>query len=260
MTAIVTVTYNSERTLVRCLESTRGVHHVVVDNGSRDGSADVAAQFPHVELVRNPGNRGFSTAANLGIQISAPADVLLINPDAYLLPGALERLEATLKRHREAAVVAPRLRYLDGTIQASARTFPSPLTMLLRRTVLGMTRAGRTKLRSHLHPNETSSEVEPVDWVLGAAMLIRRGAFDAVGGFDEQFFLYGEDVDFCYRLWAARWQVLLDAGAEVIHEYARESSHTWDLRRPATRHHWMSAGRLFARHPQLIVGRSPRSE
>lgn len=258
MTTVVTVTYDSARTLERCLESTRGLRHVVVDNASRDASADIAEQFPHVEVLRNPRNVGFAAAANLGMRIAAPEDVFLLNPDAYIESDTLAQLEAALRRHPRAALVAPRLRYLDGTVQPSARTFPSPLTMLLRRSILGRIGGGQARLSAHLAPSHSIAEVELVDWVIGAAMVVRRVAIEAVGTFDPRFFLYAEDVDFCYRLWAAKWQVLLVPGAVVRHEYARESAHTLNFLNPATRYHWMSVARLFTKHPRLIAGLSPR--
>lgn len=249
------VTYNSGPVLADCLASLREERVIVVDNGSSDHSAELAESAEgRVSVHRNADNRGFAAAANQGVVAAGAADVVLVNPDVVVSPGTLPGLAATAGR-TGAGLVAPRLSYPDGTVQESARTFPTVARLLARRTPLGGTRVGGRLLSRHLHPS-TVEGVQEVDWVIGAVMYLRRQALDAVGGFNEHFFLYGEDVDICTRLWRAGFPVLRDDGCAATHIYVRASRRTLDLRRPETRHHWSSILRLARTYPsQFFLGR-----
>ena len=155
-------------------------------------------------------------------------------------------------------IAAPRLVYPDGTVQASARTFPSPLKLLARRSPLGRTPWGRRLRASYLMTDQARGESHRVDFVIGAAMFVRRAAIDAVGGMDERIFLYAEDADWCYRMWERGWEVHLVAEATMVHHYERLSRRSLDVRSAAVRHHWASLLKLFALHPRLILGLGPR--
>jgi GT2 family glycosyltransferase len=155
-------------------------------------------------------------------------------------------------------IAVPRLVYPDGTLQTSIRTWPSPLTMLARRSPLGRTTVGRRILARHFLLDNPPSAAGPVPNAIGAAMLVRRGAITAVGPMDERIFLYGEDLDWCYRMWQHGWEVHVVPGAVMEHAYERQSRRTLDLRSAATRHHWASILKLFVIHPSLLIGRGPR--
>ena len=256
VTTVAIVTYNSANVIERCLDALPGPRVVVVDNASSDDTVERVERYTHVQVIRLARNKGFGAAANVAIG-RTDGDVLLLNPDVVADPSAISTLEAVLQLYPSAGVVAPQLRYPTGDIQPSARTFPSPITMLLRRTRLGQTRYGAPRLSRHLLPSGGAEPGAPVGWVLGAAMLIRRKALEDIGGFDERFFLYGEDVDLCYRMWATGWEVRLAGDVMFVHDYQRQSARTLDFRSRATRAHWMSAFRLFTKHPGLLVGRSP---
>lgn len=256
VTSVAIVTYNSSDLIERSLNALGDMNVVIVDNASSDDTIKRVSGYEHVRVIPLRRNRGFGTAANIAIK-ATDGDILLLNPDVVAEQSGIAALEGDLNRYPKAGIVAPQLRYPTGDTQSSARTFPSPLTMLMRRTSLGRTSFGTARLSTHLDPVGNVSRGVPVDWVLGAAMLIRREALDDVGGFDERFFLYGEDVDLCYRMWAARWQVRLAGGVTFVHDYQRQSAHTFDLRNRATRSHWISALRLFAKHPGLLVGSKP---
>jgi GT2 family glycosyltransferase len=154
-------------------------------------------------------------------------------------------------------IVAPTLRYPDGTLQESVRAFPNPLALLARRSPFGRTRPGRRLLERYVLGADALREARPVDWAIGAVMLVRRTAIRQVGGLDRRFFLYGEDVDWCLRMWQGGWEVHVEPAVSFVHAYERSSRRTLDLRSAATRHHWASLARLFAKHPGLLVGRGP---
>lgn len=256
MTTVAIVTYNSSDVIERCLDALKGTPVVVADSASSDDTLDRVRRYENVQVIPLHRNRGFGFAANVAIR-AATGDVLLLNPDIVPDSRGISMLEETLHRYPQAGLVAPQLLYPDGRVQPSARTFPTPLTMLLRRTPLGKTRVGAAHLSRHLHPVTARSHAVTVDWVLGAAMFVRRQAYHDIGGFDESFFLYGEDVDLCYRMWAGGWEVRVLSEVTFVHDYQRQSARTLDLRNRATRAHWMSVLRLFAKHPGLLVGKKP---
>ncbi len=259
MTTAIVVTYRSAGWIRECLRSLRGVPTIVVDNAGGDETvAIVRTEFPDVRVIERATNGGFAVAINEGCRAAPADDILLANPDLVVLPGSVAALQAYLDAHPRVGIVVPRLVYPDGSPQASIRTWPSPLTMLARRSPFGRTRMGERVLRRHLRLDDPPREAGPVHWGLGAAMLVRREAIGAVGGMDERIFLYGEDLDWCYRMWQAGWEVHVEPAAVMEHAYERQSRRTLDLRNPATRHHWASIAKLFVIHPPLLLGRGPR--
>ena len=221
MVGVAVISYNTREHLRACLESVplsevREV--VVVDNASRDGSPEmVSDEFPWVTLVANEQNRGYGAAANQAVAGSAAETLLLLNGDTRLEPGALPSLVAYLEDHPEAAVVAPRLVNADGSLQPSCYPFPGTLEWLFDNDVVGrvvkrMSIPSQNLLRTWDH-----AHARAVPWVKGAALAVRRGAFETVGGFDERFFLYYEETDLCYRMWTVGWEVHFAPTATVMH-------------------------------------------
>jgi hypothetical protein len=258
VTTAVVVTYDSARWIERCLSSLAGTPTVVVDNASRDGTAAIVRErFPDVRLIPRRANAGFAVGVNEGTRAALSDDILLVNPDAVVRPGSIDLLDRYLRDHPRVGIVVPRLLNPDGSVQANVRTFPTPLTMLARRSPLSRTGLGRAILRDHFLVETGSESSRPVPAVTGAVMLVRRAAIDAIGPMDERIFLYGEDWDWCYRAWAAGWEVHIEPRAVMEHEYERQSRRTLDFRSAAVRHHWMSALKLIAIHPGLLVGRMP---
>jgi len=230
----------------------------VVDNASSDATVDIVrTEFPTVRLLVRASNGGFAVGVNQAAALVPDDDILLFNPDAELRPGALHVLEAYLEKHPKVGIAVPRLVYPDGSIQPNARTFPTPWTMLARRTFLGWLPIGRRIHARHLLAGETPEVARPIQSAIGAVMLVRRAAINQIGLLDERIFLYGEDWDWCYRMWAGGWEVHIEPAAVMQHEYERKSRRTFDLRSAAVRHHWASALKLIAIHPGLIVGRMP---
>ena len=200
------VNYNSDDELKRALESIAREadgrwEGVVVDNGSTDGSEQVALDFPGVCLLKNRENVGFGRGVNQAMTASTSEYVLVMNPDCQLSAGALTSLMAVLDADATCAVVAPQILNPDGTPQGNARGDPDMLTGLFGRTSpLRRTLSGLDVARRNVITATTQGAAVTVDWVSGACMLVRRSAIAAIGGFDERYFMYWEDADLCRRL------------------------------------------------------------
>lgn len=257
MTTAVVVTYNSAAWIDRCLASLAGTSTIVVDNASADDTVTRVRQHAGIRLVVRTRNGGFAVGVNQAAAIVPDEDILLMNPDAVARPGSIARLEEYLAAHPKAGIVVPRLLSPDGSVQTNVRTFPTPLTMLARRTLFGRTAIGRRIHDNHVLAHHLPDVAGPIQSATGAVMLVRREAMRRIGPMDERIFLYGEDWDWCYRMWAAGWEVHLEPAAVMDHEYLRQSRRTFDLRSPAVRHHWASALKLLVIHPGLLVGRMP---
>lgn len=258
MTTAIVVTFNSAAWIRDCLGTLGDLPAIVVDNASQDGTPDIVrAEFPAVTLIPRARNGGFAVAVNDALRTLPGEDVLLVNPDLKATPAAIAALEEYLRSHPGVGIAAPRLVYPDGRIQESARTFPSPLKVFARRSPFGRTPIGKRLVASYLQTGATGSEPRSVDFVIGAAMLVRRAAIRDVGGMDERLFLYGEDVDWCYRMWAKGWQVHIVPSAVMEHHYERSSRRTLDFRSAAVRHHWASLLKVYALHPRLLLGWGP---
>ncbi|MDW8395585.1 MAG: glycosyltransferase family 2 protein [Anaerolineae bacterium] len=240
MVCVVIVNWNVRELLRACLRAldaypaTRCAQRIiVVDNASTDGSAEmVCSAFPAVHLVANQTNRGFTGGNNDGLRAAADlfraqpeADhfVLLLNPDAEVTAGALDVLLDFALAHPRIGVVGPRLRYPDGRVQSSRRRFPTLATALFESTPLQPIAPPGLLRRFYAQDLPDNIPVE-VDWVVGAAMLVRWAAIQRVGGLDEGFFMYSEEVDWCRRIKADGWQVWHHPTAEVIHHEAQSSS------------------------------------
>jgi GT2 family glycosyltransferase len=219
--AAAIVSFNTRGLLDACLESVAAAHPtetVVVDNASTDGSIElVRERYGGVKLIVCERNRGYGAAANRAIGACAAAYVLLLNSDTVLAPDALRTLETYLDHHPRAAVVGPRLVYPDGTLQRSTYPDPSVADTLLGETGLHLLTSRLPYLSERSLRTWRHDVARPVPWVLGAALAIRREAFEAIGGFDEGFFLYGEEVDLCRRLAAAGYETHFAPVTSVVH-------------------------------------------
>lgn len=220
--AVAVVNHNTREKLRACLASVAGEaagEVVVVDNASHDGSAAmVRSAYPWVLLHENTVNRGYGAAANQAIESCQAQYILLLNSDTCLQAGALNALFSYLDLHPRAAIAGPRLVNPDGSLQASCYPFPTPLHVFLEESALGRRIQRVPILRDRYLRTWSHAYSRHIPWVLGAALAIRRQAFTAVGGFDESFFLYGEEIDLCYRLRAAGWQTHFTPLATVVHD------------------------------------------
>jgi GT2 family glycosyltransferase/lipopolysaccharide/colanic/teichoic acid biosynthesis glycosyltransferase len=179
---------------------------------------------PWVRLIACNENLGLSRGVNRGIRESHGKYFLILNPDTVLREEAIEQLVGFMERTPDAGIVGPKLVFNDGNLQYSCRRFYNWKVLLLRRTFLGKMFRKSKAVAEHLMLDFDHESARQVDWILGACMLVRRDAVRSVGLMDERFFLYFEDVDWCYRMQQKGWKVYYDPGAVVVHDYARESA------------------------------------
>ena len=216
MISVIIVNYDGEAHLGRCLESLdgSGTEVLLVDNASRDNSlALVRERFPEVKVFPQEENLGFAAANNLAAAKAGGEALLLLNADAWLDPGALDLLAAQISGRPDVGLVAPRLRYPNGRRQFSwspARGFVGEVLQKARNPFEA--RAG-----AHGSLARWLARLVGPTWYTAACVLVRTEAFRAVGGFDESFFMYFEDVDLCLRLEAAGWHLAQEPGAVVCH-------------------------------------------
>lgn len=232
---------------------------VVVDNASTDGTLsmlrDAAHAHPHVTIHEMGRNAGYSAAVNAAFALATGRDVLLINPDVELESGEpIRKLTRVLERDGAVGIAAPRLVGEDGEVQPNARRFPSLAAMVGSTGAARLAPSLRRCYERYVAPSRSERPLT-VDWVIGAAMLIRRAAFEEIGGWDERFFLYMEDTDFCRRLARAGWDVAYVPSISLRHRYPRESRTGGSLASSrARRSHVAGLGRLWRREPRLLLG------
>ena len=214
---VVVVTWNALLWIEQCLESVSGHDVIVVDNGSSDGTVElVRDRFPDVRVIEQD-NRGMGGGNNSGMREATGRYFFLLNSDAWVVGDGLAELVAFGDAHPDAAVVGPRLLNTDGTLQRSVRAEPS-LWRISTEYLFIRKLAPRTTLLNPLYVGGFDHRsVRESDWLSGAALLVRREAADAVGLFDEDFFMFGEEVDWMTRFRRAGWKVLFFPGAEVVH-------------------------------------------
>ena len=213
----VVVTYNALPWIEQCLESVRGEETVVVDNGSNDGTVEVVRElFPEARVIEQQ-NLGLAAGWNAGMAVASGRYFLILNADAWLTEGALERLVPHADEHPDAAVVGPRLLNTNGTLQRSVRGFPT-LWRLATEYFFLRKLAPRTRLLNAFYAGGFEhDEARDVEVVMGACMLVRREAVEQVGPLDDAFFLFSEETDWCYRFRQAGWKVRFFPGAECVH-------------------------------------------
>jgi GT2 family glycosyltransferase len=215
--SVVVVTYNALPWVERCLDSVRGYETVVVDNGSTDGTVElVRARFPDVRLIEQE-NRGMGGGNNTGMRAAGGRYFFLLNSDAWAVGDAVETLARYADEHPEAAVVGPRLRNPDGTLQRSVRGDPTAWRLATEYLFIRKLAPRSSRLNPLYVGGFDHDETRAVEWLQGAALLVRRDAADAVGLFDEDFFMFSEETDWLYRFRQAGWQVVFHPEAEVVH-------------------------------------------
>ena len=215
--AVVVVTYNALPWLEPCLVSVEGHDTVVVDHGSTDGTVDlVRERFPPVRVLERE-NRGLAAGWNAGVAATSARYVLLLNSDAWAVGDAVEQLVRFADEHPRAAIVAPRLSNPDGSLQRSVRGFPTLWRLATEYLFLRKLAPRSRALNAFYAGGFDHDEARRIDWAMGAVLLVRREAIEEVGPADEDFFLFSEETDWCYRFHAAGWEVWFDPGAEFVH-------------------------------------------
>ncbi|HEV7888775.1 MAG TPA: glycosyltransferase family 2 protein [Acidimicrobiales bacterium] len=218
----VVVNYNAATLLADCVRSLRaeGVEDVVVvDNSSSDDSAAVlAAADPDARWVPTGGNLGFGGGANRGAAVTAPdAHLLVCNPDITLEPGSVKALLGALEAEPGVGIVGARIENPDGTVYPSPRVFPGMLDAMGHALVGLFKPDNQFTRRYRMLDVDRSVYAGDVDWVSGSCFLARREAWDQLGGFDDSYFMYAEDLDLCWRAHKLGWRVAFEPGARAVH-------------------------------------------
>jgi N-acetylglucosaminyl-diphospho-decaprenol L-rhamnosyltransferase len=227
--AVVIVNHDSADHLRTCVSHLKaavaplGAEFVVVDNASTDGSLEGIEEIvPGIRIIKNGDNRGYGRACNQGFHATSAPFVCLLNPDVIAQPGSISAMVSALVSRPRAGVLGPRLLNPDGSYYPSCRVVPN-LRVAVGHAVLGLISDDNRFSRAYkLLDFDHGQELE-VDWVSGAAMMVRRPAFAELGGFDEDFFMYVEDVDLCARMNQAGWRAIYYPFAEMIHHVAGSS-------------------------------------
>ncbi|MGH7775218.1 MAG: glycosyltransferase family 2 protein [Candidatus Binatia bacterium] len=253
--SVIIVNYNAASYLARCLTSIEsclsGITYEIclVDNASTDGSRIlIGDRFPSLQLIANDRNLGFAAGVNQGLERTHGRYVLWLNPDAEILDGGMAELLRYLNLQPKVGIIGPQIVDSDGGIQLSCRSFPSYRTVLFHRYSL-LTRwlPQNRYSRDYLHTDWDHAAIREVDWVSGACLLHRRVVLDDIGGLDERFFMYCEDVDFCLRARQAGWKVHYHPGMRVLHHIGGSSRQSPALM-AIERHR--SMWRYYAKHFQ----------
>jgi N-acetylglucosaminyl-diphospho-decaprenol L-rhamnosyltransferase len=226
----VVVSFNYGDLLEKCVrsifgETSAGVADVVVvDNASTDGSATaLTSAVPAARVVAAPGNVGYARGANIGISVTDGPFVAVLNGDVELDPGVAAAMIAALEADPRVGAVGPRVLNLDGSVYPSARTDPG-LFVAAAHAMFGLVWRTNPWTRRYRQLDADPSLARDVDWVSGAALWLRREALDDVGGWDERYFMYMEDVDLCLRLRRAGWRVRYEPAGAVVHAQGASTS------------------------------------
>ncbi len=240
--AAIVVSHGHPRELEQSLPALRGQVDELVVIANIPGSVP-----PGVEAVHNSKPLGFGANVNLGVSRTTAELVVSANPDAVPGPGAVAVLRSFMDGHPRCGIAGPRMVFPDGTWQPSRRRFPTVAGTIVRRTPLRLV----LPQRHHFHLDESPPD-RPVaaDWMLGGFLMLRRTMLQELGGFDEGFRLYGEDIDLAYRARSAGWERWYVPEAEVRHEHKAETDKKWLTRR--TLWHWAGIARFVRKHPETL--------
>jgi GT2 family glycosyltransferase len=258
--SVIIVNWNTKEFLLPCVKSVLGkgqgvsMEVIVVDNGSNDGSGvEVKRLFPVLRLIENDSNLGFAKAVNQGLRLFSGRYALLLNPDTQVKEGSVEKLLSFMEAHPKAGAAGAQLVNSDGTKQNSMANFPSLATELLNKRVL-------RRLFPKRFPGKERSYAEAieVDSVIGACMVVRRKAIEGVGFLDEDYFLFLEETDWCYRMKKAGWKVYHVPQAEVVHFQGKSAEKDKKRSRVEyyrSRYHFFKKNRGKAQWFTLLIGR-----
>lgn len=222
--SIIILCWNDRKVITDCLRSIFANTHstefevIVSDNGSTDGSIEfIRSTYPTVHVIENGRNLRFAKANNVGIRASRGEYVLILNPDTIIHEGTLDRTVSLADRHPEAGAFGCRVLNLDGSFQVSARPFASFRGEWIAALYLRALGRLHKWFTSDGYVGWKGTEQRQVDWVSGCFILVRGGLLKSLGGFDEQFFYYYEDMDLCRRIWQAGYPILYTPHATITH-------------------------------------------
>lgn len=256
--SIIILNYKTKGLVKQCIRnvmaSTVGLEYeiIVVDNGSKDEVENMLAEnFPQVRFLQTGKNLGFASGYNVGIKEAKGKYILILTADVTVLEGSIANLVGFMEKNPETGLAGPKIINPDGSYQITCRTFQTPKIILYRRTPLFNLSFAKKELAKHLMSDFDRQSNREVDWVMGACMIVRKSALDKVGLFDERFFFYVEDMDWCRRFWVQGYKVNYIADAVVIHLYEKASDHGiwnfWKLDKMA-RWHMVSGIKYFLKY------------
>jgi hypothetical protein len=243
----IVVTHGPHTELPRCLATLAPQvdELVVVANPPAPGDLPES-----VRLIENERAQGFSANANRGIAATTAPYVVVANPDTEPTPNAVSTLHEFAAGTPRCGIAGPQLRYPDGSWQPSRRRFPTVSGTIVRRSPLRLLLRPQERQRSHYHLDERPTEPVEADWMLAAFLLLRREMLDELGGFDEGYRLYGEDIDLCYRAAQAGWERWYVPQAVVRHAHGALTDRRFLTRQ--TLWHWRSIARFVRKHPERL--------
>jgi N-acetylglucosaminyl-diphospho-decaprenol L-rhamnosyltransferase len=227
--SVVVVSWNVRDLLRCCLQSIIGAgapagEIIVVDCASSDGSVEMARhEFPSVRLIASTENLGYARGSNMGLAHACGRHLMIMNPDTEVIGDALATMVHYLDSHPEVGAVGPQLRYPDGSLQSSRRRFPTLATAFWESTLLHQWFPNNPAAHRYYIVDRPADVPQAVDWLVGAAMMVRRTAWEQVGPLDEGFFMYFEELDWCRRCHAAGWQIHYLPTAQIIHHEGKSS-------------------------------------
>ncbi|MEO0156651.1 MAG: glycosyltransferase family 2 protein [candidate division WOR-3 bacterium] len=233
MLSIIIVNYNSSHALKRCLKSivekklNLPCEIIIIDNNSTIPIRNRIKEFEeliNIHLIENKKNLGYARAVNQGIKIARGKYVLIINPDILITAGAIEKMIDFLENKENLGIIAPQLLNFDNSVQYSCFRFPKFWTPFIRRTFFKNFSFGKREVERYLMLDFDHKETKEVDWVLGAAMLLKKSLIKKIGLLDEKFFLYFEDVDWCRRFHSQGFKIIYFPESKFYHQYARYSA------------------------------------
>ncbi len=230
--SIIVTSYRKPELLELCLNSIFAnlkndldYEVIVADSETREETRDLMREkFPEITFISNEKNVGFGVLANQGMRKARGSYYFIINHDIIIKDDAIQSLLSYLRNERNVGLVGPKLVNFDGSIQPSAFRFYKLRTIVFRRTFLQKFAFAKRHLDWFLMKDEIAKKkILEVDWVMGSAMMVSREAVEKVGGFDEHFFLYFEDVDWCWRFWQAGYKVIYNQNVTVAHYHGKAS-------------------------------------
>jgi GT2 family glycosyltransferase len=229
--SIVIVNWKTPKLLAQCLQTIKldpqsdGFEIWVVDNASNDGSVEMLrADFPYVKVIANTVNTGFSKGCNQAIPLTTGQYVLLLNPDTEVKDRAIAKMADFLETHRDCGAVGPKVLNTDGTLQlACRRAFPDPAAAFYRVTYLSRLFPNNQTLARYNYSFANENELLEVDALSGSCMMVRREVVEKIGLLDEDIFMFGEDIDWCWRIKQAKWKVYYYPEATVVHVHGAAS-------------------------------------
>ena len=254
--SIIIVNYNVKHHLRECLQSIyrstkrASFEITVVDNNSTDGSVDmVKSEFPEVKLIENCQNFGFAKANNQALKENKGRYVLLLNPDTVVLPNALDRMVEFMDENPRTGALGCKLLYPDGSLQPSCRSFPTLITAFFENTGLEKLFLRNRIMGRHRIGHWDYNDIREVDQPMGSALMVRREAITQVGLMDEQFHMYYEDVDWCFRIKKRGWKIYFIPLAQIIH-YGGQSA--WPNMPKMKIQRYKSRHKFFRKHYGIL--------